>query len=117
MERRFFSSGPLFSGHNKAPSRALMGRTVPAPARAGGLDLLLDGVLEHLVLFRDMLTVIDYLERGTAVVENVALERIAAALIDSGTFAIGFVAEVETGRLGQKKFPMGVHQIMAVVLI
>lgn len=94
MERRFLISGPLFSGHNKAPSRAFTGRTVPAPAREGGPDLLLDGVPEHLVLFRDMLAVVDHFERYAVVVENVALGRIAAALIDGGTLSVGFVAEV-----------------------
>lgn len=94
-----------------------MGRTVPAPARAGGLDLLLDGIPEHLVLLGNMLAVINHLERCVVIVEDVALGCIAAALVDGGTFAIGFVVEVEPGRFGQKKFPMDVYQIMAVVLI
>lgn len=117
MKWRLFYPGPLFSGHKKAPSWALMAGAVPAPAGPGRFDPLLDGVLEYLVLFRDVLAVVNFFEWYAAVVEDVALDGITAALIDGGTLAVGFIVEVEPGRFGQKKIPMGVHQMMTVVLV
>ena len=97
MERRLFSSGPLFSGHKKAPSWALTGGAVPAPAGPGRFDLLLDGILEYLVLLRDVPAVVDFFERCASVVEDVALGRVAAALIDGGALPVGFIVEIEPG--------------------
>ena len=68
-----------------------MDGTVPAPVGTGTFKFPLNRILEYLVLPWDVLTVIDFPEWG-AIVEDVALGCIAAALIDSGTLTIGFIS-------------------------
>ncbi len=93
-----------------------MDGTVPAPVGAGAFKFPLNRILKYLVLTWDVLAVIDLSERR-AIVEDVALGRIAAALVDGGTFTIGFIVEVESGGFGEKKIPVSVHQVVAVVLV
>ena len=117
MEWRLFSPGPLFSGHKKAPSWALTGGAVPAPAGSGSFDFLLDGILEYLVLLGDVPAVIDLFERCTAVIEDVTLGRVATALIDGGALSVGFIVEIEPGLPWQEKFSSCIHQMTAIVLV
>ena len=117
MKWRLFYPGPLFSGHKKAPSWALMAGAVPAPSGPGRFDRLLEGVVDYLELFWDVLSGVNYFKWYAAGVEYVALDGISSALIDCVTLAVGFIVEVEPGRFGQKKIPMGVHQMMTVVLV
>lgn len=60
---------------------------------AGHSDLLLDGVLEHLVLLRDVLAVIDLLKRvGPG--QHIPAGSEGAALIDGGGLAVGFKVKI-----------------------
>ena len=95
MEWRLFSPGPLFSGHKKAPSWALTGGAVPAPAGPGSFDFLLDGILEYLVLLGDVPAVIDLFERCAAVIEDQTLRRLAAPLIDGAALSVGLIDAIE----------------------
>ena len=112
MEGLFNGCHPL-SGAKKAPSWALGAGGVPALHRTGHCNFLLDGILKHLILFRDVLPVIDFLE-GIGPREHIALGREGAALVDGGVLPVGFIIEIIQSFLRELNGPQLVDQPASV---
>lgn len=87
------------AGTKKAPSWALLNGVSAVPLVVGLLEFCLQGVLEHLIFLRDVLSMIDLLEFAGPIVEDIALRGEVAALVDGGGLAVLGKIKVKAGLL------------------